>query len=394
MAIVTAGGWNAATPLVASQVYTVSITPPAGGLMLVEWSANNVTWTAFVGSPFARVFVGTVPQNALFVRAQAVGGSGDVTVTRVITVGTFPQTSYGDFSALDALAASSSLVPGQVYNGWAGQTAVAMSPTVYALLVTHEKIPSNVSAGDFGRVYSVGPVFYGGNPVDAESAFVIGKEQVVVGDLFNTTSPQSIERSTVVLGDHEGVIGFPYCVGIGFGTALAKNQAYIGDGYPIPRSFVAALGGNSNIPLAGLVDKTARVTFTATQTTTNATPAHLYADLPTLTKPTFVGYGPALFVFNAIYTAQRFISSVPQAAVAVLRRRLIIARGASGWVVSSFDDDLNSFDYIDPSLAAISSSVAVTITSAGVLSQLVTGIAGITLQWKAVLDGFAVGDIQ
>lgn len=136
MPTITAGGWNAVTSLVASQVYSISITPPASGFMLVEWSADGVVWTALFGSPFSRTFVGAVPQSALFIRAQATGGSGDVTVTRVGTRGSYANTlRVGSVAALGELAAASALDLDAIYlDVSTGARFVAVSATDYVSL--------------------------------------------------------------------------------------------------------------------------------------------------------------------------------------------------------------------------------------------------------------------
>lgn len=114
-------GWSSTVTIATGQPgYTYTATPAAGGTVLLQWSADAVSWTSFAGHPISSTTTGGVPSAALYLRGMSFGAAGTFDATaRGYEVGSAP---YGTLTAAEAEAIQRTVTSG----AWRGFPAVTM----------------------------------------------------------------------------------------------------------------------------------------------------------------------------------------------------------------------------------------------------------------------------
>lgn len=69
-------GWSPTLFLAPGQAYNYTVSPGAGGTVLMQWSANNSDWFDFAGGAFRAADTGGIPQTAIALRGIGVGATG------------------------------------------------------------------------------------------------------------------------------------------------------------------------------------------------------------------------------------------------------------------------------------------------------------------------------
>jgi lysophospholipase L1-like esterase len=75
-------GWSSVITISSGQPgWTYTVTPAAGGSVLLQWSADNVNWVSFSDQPWTTTRVGGIPSAAVYVRGMSFGAAGTFDVT-------------------------------------------------------------------------------------------------------------------------------------------------------------------------------------------------------------------------------------------------------------------------------------------------------------------------
>lgn len=126
-------GWSSPVTIAAGLPgYTYTVTPAAGGTVLLQWSADNVNWTSFSDQPMSATTSGGVPSAAVYIRGMSFKAAGTFDTFLRPSEATAASLTAANLSALPYVTAPATLSSANIlaYNGAAVSLAAAATLTV------------------------------------------------------------------------------------------------------------------------------------------------------------------------------------------------------------------------------------------------------------------------